>query len=562
MLRLTYLSAATGQCTVELVGDVIRFGTDATCEVHLNGAEHGVLPQHGELVRLGSTYCLKALHPTWVNGQASDRAALNKGDRIRVGSLSGPEIELLEAPSASANAQDDDVDDEPTAQVRPEMLVALMEADQPSAPATAAPASADPWEHARASAPAEVTESAGAAIPLPDPNSHPEDATEIATAYQPPTGASGRGTNSLAQALKVLDNPPEEVARFLTQAKEEIDQARSDAPGARSGRTLLIVAKALAGVNETGEVKTRRWRRSLTASALVSVAVVGALSAVIWAQNRRINTLVSEKAVIDAQIQAVLVAMDSENDGQRLEELEGRWERLVGSASEKLSEVKRASASRAEELSRPSDPLEQEIRKILHSFHADTYAIPPVFRRALLEQVEELRKSPNLPAVNARRRQMWPNIQSALSRKQLPSELGYIAFTESSFDPNALNPKTGAAGMWQLMDTVARSCGITVGPAVDDRFDPRKSSDAAACYLSNLLIEFGEESFMLALASYNRGENGGRRARHRLAEEPGGFRKRDFWHLYRLKYLPDETREYVPKVLAAAIVLDAADAAP
>jgi peptidoglycan lytic transglycosylase D len=58
------------------------------------------------------------------------------------------------------------------------------------------------------------------------------------------------------------------------------------------------------------------------------------------------------------------------------------------------------------------------------------------------------------------------------------------------------------------------------------------------------------------MASYNRGEAGVRRVLHQIAQEPGGFRKekRDFWHLYRLKKLPEETREYVPKVLAAAIV--------
>ena len=68
--------------------------------------------------------------------------------------------------------------------------------------------------------------------------------------------------------------------------------------------------------------------------------------------------------------------------------------------------------------------------------------------------------------------------------------------------------------------------------------------------------EFGEDSFMLAMASYNRGESGVRRVLHQIASEPGGFKKerRDFWHLYRLKKLPEETREYVPKVLAAAIV--------
>jgi hypothetical protein len=61
---------------------------------------------------------------------------------------------------------------------------------------------------------------------------------------------------------------------------------------------------------------------------------------------------------------------------------------------------------------------------------------------------------------------------------------------------------------------------------------------------------------MLAMASYNRGEAGVRRVLHQVAQEPGGFRKekRDFWHLYRLKKLPEETMEYVPQILAAAII--------
>ena len=85
----------------------------------------------------------------------------------------------------------------------------------------------------------------------------------------------------------------------------------------------------------------------------------------------------------------------------------------------------------------------------------------------------------------------------------------------------------------------------------DDRIDPGKLTPAAAKYLYNLLSEFGSDSFMLAIASYNKGENGMRKVLHEV-----GFRKdqRDFWHLYRLKKLPEETMEYVPQILAAAII--------
>jgi membrane-bound lytic murein transglycosylase D len=79
----------------------------------------------------------------------------------------------------------------------------------------------------------------------------------------------------------------------------------------------------------------------------------------------------------------------------------------------------------------------------------------------------------------------------------------------------------------------------------------QKETHIAAKYLYDLLAQFGSDSFMLAIASYNKGENGMLKVLREV-----GFRKdqRDFWHLYRLKKLPEETMEYVPQILAAAII--------
>jgi membrane-bound lytic murein transglycosylase D len=110
--------------------------------------------------------------------------------------------------------------------------------------------------------------------------------------------------------------------------------------------------------------------------------------------------------------------------------------------------------------------------------------------------------------------------------------------------------------MWQMTSGTARELGLVVDGQVDERLDVTKQTRAAARKLAALLAEFGSDSFMLALASYNRGEFGVRRALREVAKEKDGFRKekRDFWHLYRLKKLPEETRDYVPRVLAAAVV--------
>jgi soluble lytic murein transglycosylase-like protein len=386
----------------------------------------------------------------------------------------------------------------------------------------------------------------GLAAPLPAPPQNNVPA--------PPTPASAPA-RPLTRALKLLKKPHAEVQEWMARVQHDVAQARAQADGGSSGHTMVIMAAAMAEIREATEQRARRWRRRLFILAAVSVTAVVGLSGVIRFQQRRITALVTEKAELDTQIQRTLEAMDTETDEVKLAELEARLQTLMGSASEKVLEVSRASAKRGEELKMPIDPLEEEIRRILSSFNAETYAIPPIFKEALQRQVNDLSDSPSLRAAYARKLRYWPQIETALRNKQLPTELGYIAFTESGFDPQAHNPKSQASGMWQLMDETARNCGLTVSQKVDERYDPSRSSAGAACYLSKLMVEFGQESFMLTLASYNRGENGVRRALHRLAMQPGGYKKRDFWHLYRLKLLPEETREYVPKVLAAAIVL-------
>ncbi len=91
---------------------------------------------------------------------------------------------------------------------------------------------------------------------------------------------------------------------------------------------------------------------------------------------------------------------------------------------------------------------------------------------------------------------------------------------------------------------------MRVDKNVDDRLDPTKLTPVAAKYLGDLLAEFGD--LMLAIASYNKGEEGMRR----VLRTHNFWRKeqRNFWHLYYLKLLPEETLEYVPQILAAAII--------
>jgi len=150
-----------------------------------------------------------------------------------------------------------------------------------------------------------------------------------------------------------------------------------------------------------------------------------------------------------------------------------------------------------------------------------------------------------------RRQQYIAPIEAALREQNLPVELGFLVWIESGYEIQALSP-VGARGLWQLMPPTAREYGLRVDLArkIDDRIDPLKSSRAAAAYLNLLIKMFGSQRYLLAIASYNTGQN--RVQRYQIASTIRQSRVADFWHL--VGELPKETVDYVPKFLAAVIV--------
>jgi membrane-bound lytic murein transglycosylase D len=134
-------------------------------------------------------------------------------------------------------------------------------------------------------------------------------------------------------------------------------------------------------------------------------------------------------------------------------------------------------------------------------------------------------------------------IQRALTDQGVPQDLIYLAVAESGFQPQALNSRSGAGGMWQFMPTGAY--GLARNGYFDERFDPEKSSIAYAKYMKSLYNQFGD--WYLAMAAYDWGPGNVQRAVQRT-----GYA--DFWELYRRNALPRETRDYVPKILAAVIM--------
>ncbi|HEX9199132.1 MAG TPA: lytic transglycosylase domain-containing protein [Acidobacteriaceae bacterium] len=135
-----------------------------------------------------------------------------------------------------------------------------------------------------------------------------------------------------------------------------------------------------------------------------------------------------------------------------------------------------------------------------------------------------------------------PAIEPILRKRGVPAELAAIILVESGGRFMALSPK-GARGLWQLMPDTARRYGLRVDEVQDDRIDLFKATDAAARYLHDLFVQFGD--WKLALAAYNTGEANVGAAMLRAHSQ-------DFDQLINLRMLPLETRNYVPRVLAAA----------
>ena len=141
-------------------------------------------------------------------------------------------------------------------------------------------------------------------------------------------------------------------------------------------------------------------------------------------------------------------------------------------------------------------------------------------------------------------------IRTRLARAGLPQDLLYLAMIESGF-AQSIRSRAGAVGVWQFMPATGRRYGLTVDAWVDDRRDPYMSTDAAIRFLSELNNKFG--SWYLAAAAYNSGP--GRITRGLARGDYGALNGNDaYFAMAETSVLRRETRDYVPKLIAAALL--------
>jgi membrane-bound lytic murein transglycosylase D len=140
-----------------------------------------------------------------------------------------------------------------------------------------------------------------------------------------------------------------------------------------------------------------------------------------------------------------------------------------------------------------------------------------------------------------------PMMAAILQQEGLPEDLVYLSLIESGFSVHALS-RAKALGPWQFIKDTGLRYGLKINRWLDERKDPVKATRAAAAYLKDLHQLFGE--WFLAAAAYNAGERKVEKAVQRYQTD-------DFWRLSQKSYLKSETRNYVPKFIAAAMIASA-----
>jgi hypothetical protein len=324
---------------------------------------------------------------------------------------------------------------------------------------------------------------------------------------------------------------------LLSEAVRLARRARMEGLG---DQTLTLMRDVLHRALHRSSRRSRRVIYAL-AAALVLISAFG-----YW----KIGKMKGEKASIDQRIQEIEVRLnESQQSREQTDRLISQLDAYQGEAeSLQRSLLYRVGGGAKETF------VTKEIRRLMAEFGAEVYSIPPEFVERVNVHIEQF-QGPDRPhmerALNQAKAQI-ATMRRILQEEKLPPDFAYVPLVESGLTAHQ-SSAAGASGLWQFTPGTARAFGLRVDGAVDERDDLRKSTRAAGAFLRQLLLDFGSgSSVMLALAAYNLGPAKVKQAVMKSVEDP--IKQRNFWYLYRARALPAETREFVPKVVAAIII--------
>ncbi|MGB3544623.1 transglycosylase SLT domain-containing protein [Rubrivirga sp.] len=209
---------------------------------------------------------------------------------------------------------------------------------------------------------------------------------------------------------------------------------------------------------------------------------------------------------------------------------------------------------------------EELIYKTARAFGESELAIPPAFVDEVSVQINYWANGGRFVRGirHAQANGFDVDAVNALRRHGMPTEFFYLALQESDFNTRAVGPPTRwghAKGAWQFIPQTGERYGLEPGPLVstnqydpmDERHDFNLAADAAARYLHDIYTRISQASGLLVCASYNWGEGRIQRNMRGIANDPAS---RTYWRFlteYRNR-MPNETKDYVMKIFAAAVV--------
>ena len=321
---------------------------------------------------------------------------------------------------------------------------------------------------------------------------------------------------------------------LLTQGVERARQARA---GGVHGQTMTIMREALhRALRRSG----RRFRLVLGILAAALMAVSGYAA---W-QTLQLNR---ERIAINRRIGELERALEGATSSAETDRLATQLDSYEVAGSQ----LARHPLYR---IVQPHENFVTEgIRGILAEFGSEVYSVPPEFSERVehyIQQYQGLDRSLMARALGSAAGRI-SDISRIMEQEHLPGDLAYLTVVESALGTG--ESRMGAAGLWQFTPPTAKAYGLRVDDDVDERMNVTKATHAACRLLRQLILEFGSgSSTMLALAAYNGGAAKVKQAVQKAVQDP--IKQRNFWYLYHAHALPPETREYVPKVIAAIII--------
>jgi hypothetical protein len=351
-------------------------------------------------------------------------------------------------------------------------------------------------------------------------------------------------------------SPKVDLDRTLISAR---DSASADAGSqteqiVRRAVTRARLARRSGIANQTGEIMReavqhviRRTRRRLKAAIwALTIVLVAAVGYGGW----KIRDLKLAKAEIDGRIHELETRLSQPGQNPEVaDKLIARLNEYQDQALALQGNFLYRVGVRTQE-----DFVRQDLRVLMAEFGAEVYSLPPEFIDRVNEYIKQYQgpDRPNMERALNRARPELEKMRRIFEKNSLPADLAYMSVVESAFHASQ-ESYAGAMGLWQFTPGTARSLGLEVSEELDERLNTAKSTNAACKYMRRLILDFGSgSSVMLALAAYNLGPARVKGAIERGVRDP--IKQRNFWYLYRTRALPEETREYVPKVMAAMLI--------